>query len=141
MIREHGLLLFMPSELNIAFIKFQAEKELGRSYAGLYLLNDALFRHGCISQETYKIYEQKYGEKLVKAKEVESKPLMKVKMEEDQKLKDLDKQFKNAVDQWELHPSIEWRRKWVKLAEKWKDKIPNAKLVLEFANKEVIPHG
>jgi hypothetical protein len=33
--------------------------------------------------------------------------------------------------QWELHPSPEWRQRWINEAEKWQDKVPEAKVFLK----------
>jgi hypothetical protein len=34
------------------------------------------------------------------------------------------------ASQWELHPNPEWRQHWISEAEKWQDKIPEAKAFL-----------
>lgn len=41
-----------------------------------------------------------------------------------------DKQFKMMLDQWDKHPSQEWRSKVFTEAEKWKDKLESARLLL-----------
>ena len=127
MIREHGLLLFMSSDLNMAFIKFQAQKELGRSYAGLYLLNDALYRHGCISQEVYERLEKKYGTKLVESRPKEAPVLTQEQQKEQQLLAQKDRQFKGMLDQWQTHPDPEWRRRAAEHAGKYLDKLESAR--------------
>jgi hypothetical protein len=35
------------------------------------------------------------------------------------------------ASQWELHPSPEWRQRWINEAEKWQDTIPEAKALLK----------
>ena len=60
-------------------------------------------------------------------------------VEQEQKtLMEKDRMFKMVLDQWELHPALEWRIKWVKEAEKWQDKLPHAKMLVDLANKEEI---
>jgi len=60
-------------------------------------------------------------------------------LEQEQKtLMEKDKMFKLVLEQWELHPALEWRLKWIKEAEKWKDKLPHAKELCDLADKEVV---
>jgi hypothetical protein len=39
--------------------------------------------------------------------------------------------FSSLISQWELHPSIEWRQRWIVEGQKWQDKIPEAKQFLQ----------
>ena len=52
------------------------------------------------------------------------------KLEQAEKL---NKTLGMIADQWALHPSKEWRRRWIKTAEEHSE-LPNAKLVLALAN-------
>ena len=38
--------------------------------------------------------------------------------------------FAGAANQWDTHTSMEWRNRWISEAEKWKDKIQEAKALL-----------
>jgi len=71
-----------------------------------------------------------------KARETATGISEKAKLEADLKLESLDKQFKGVADQWNLHPSPEWRATWIRLAEKLGDTVPNAKRVLALAGVE-----
>jgi hypothetical protein len=46
--QEHIIKICLPPELYLAVIKFQAEKEIGKSYAGLLLLTKAVNQAGAI---------------------------------------------------------------------------------------------
>jgi len=131
--KSHGFLIYLPPELYIAIVKLQADKQLGRCYPVLYALNEGLFRLGYIPKETYETFEKRYSQKLIKE---EPKPLTKQEQEQLKLLKQKEKAFSNVLDQWNIHPSKEWRKGWLKEAEKYKDTIPNAKLVLALASGE-----
>ena len=139
--RPNAHMVFFPTELYMGLIKKMAAFEIGKSAAILDSINEDLFNKGFISKEIYEKFRNAYRKKLldiVRQKEAEVKPLTREQMEEAQKISQLNKQFSMVLEQWNLHPSIEWRLKWVKKAEEWKDKIPNAKLILDLANREVV---
>ena len=131
--KPHGFLIYLPPQLYIAIVKLQADKQLGRCYPVLYALNEGLFRLGYISRETYETFEKRYSQKLIKE---ELKPLTKQEAKQLEQLKEKEKAFSMVLDQWNIHPSQEWRSGWLKEAQKYKDKIPNAKLVLALASEE-----
>jgi len=137
--REHGVLLYLDKTLYKAFIKLQADKGLGRSYAGLLPFVEGLYQLGYLSKKEYEKRVKKYSKSLDEM-EKENKPLTKEQLEKEKKLKDLEKQFSMVIEQWNLHPSLEWRLRWVKQAKEWKDKIPSAKALLDLADKEVVPN-
>jgi len=135
--REHGVLLYLDKTLYKAFIKLQADKNLGRSYAGLLPFVEGLYQLGYLSKKEYEKRVRKYSKSLDEM-EKENEPLTKEQLEKEKKLKDLEKQFSMVIEQWNLHPSLEWRLRWVKKAKEWKDKIPSAKALLDLADKEVV---
>lgn len=67
--REHGVMLFLSNPLYLGFIKLQADKGLGRSYAGLLPFVEGLYRMGYLSKEDYEIYFKKYSQGLTKKTE------------------------------------------------------------------------
>lgn len=69
--REHGLMLFLDGELYHAQSKLQADKCLGRSYAGLRVYTEGIYRLGYISKDCYEAHVEKYEKPLF---EEESKP-------------------------------------------------------------------
>jgi hypothetical protein len=135
--KPHGFLIYLPPQLYIAIVKLQADKQLGRCYPVLYAINEGLFRLGYISTETYETFEKRYSQRLIKE---EPKPLSKQEAKQLEQLKEKEKTFSNVLDQWNIHPSQKWRDGWLKEAQKYKDKIPNAKLVLALANEENNTH-
>ena len=131
--KPHGFLVYLPPQLYIAIVKLQADKQLGRCYPVLYALNEGLFRLGYISRETYETFEKRYSQRLIKE---EPKPLSKQEAKQLEQLKEKEKAFSMVLDQWDIHHSQKWRNGWIKEAQKYKDKIPNAKLILALANEE-----
>jgi hypothetical protein len=62
--QQHKFLLCLDSPLYLAVIKFQAENELGRSYAALSIFVEGLKALNLISQDLYEYYKQKYSKPL-----------------------------------------------------------------------------
>lgn len=135
--REHGVLIYLSKDLYKGYIRLQADKGLGRSYAGLLPFTEGLFRLGYISKEVYEEYIRKYSQPLDM-----KEPLAPVLTLEQQKGKQLleakDKQFKGIIDQWEQHSSLEWRKKVLAEAEKWKDKSEWARHLLELQTPDKV---
>jgi len=65
---------------------------------------------------------------------VKKKRAVKTKVEEESELKKVETQFSRALAQWDLHPSEEWRSKWIKHAEKYAKLVPKAQLILDKAD-------
>ena len=59
--REHGVLIYLSPELYLGFVKLQADKSLGRSYAGLNAFTRGLFEMGYISEEVYEKHMRRYN--------------------------------------------------------------------------------
>lgn len=92
------------------------------------VLREGLIRLGKISESTSQA-------SLLVKKPFESTQAPTAEQSKEQKLlEDQDQQFKKVVEQWDQHPSEEWRADWFARAEKWKDKLESARLVL--ARKE-----
>jgi hypothetical protein len=53
---------------------------------------------------------------------------------EQTELENKQKTFSMVLNQWADHPDKTWRENWFKQAEEWKEKIPNAKLILALKN-------
>ena len=119
-----------------------AKLECSKSAAVLYALNEGLYRLEVISKDNYELLRRRYGRKLKDViaqaqikRESSHIPVLTIEqMKEKQLLAKKDKQFKMMLDQWNLHPSEEWRLKAFKDAEKWKDKLESARDLL--AKKE-----
>ena len=140
--RPNAHMIFLPTELYMGLIKKMAAFEVGKSAAILSSINEDLLRQGFISKETYEKFKASYGKKLVdvvnqKQAEVQALsqalPIRRVQLAEDVRVANLEKEFKMALDQWNLHPGLEWRLKWLKRAEQHKDEVPSAKLPVELA--------
>ena len=137
--RSHVHPVFLPVELYVAISKAMADLEIGKSSAILLMIAEGLHSRGFLSREDYEVLRKKYERKLVEIVRRGDEPLTKEQLEKEKKLKDLEKQFSMVIEQWDLHPSLEWRLRWVKKAKEWKDKIPSAKALLDLADKEVVP--
>lgn len=127
--REHGVMLFLDNELYVGFIKLQAERKLGRSFAGLLPFIEGLYQMGYISSKVYEHHKQKYSQPLLVE---ESKVLTKEEQKEKQEEEKLNKTLELVADQWEIHPSVDWRNKWIDFA-KQHPELANAKRVLALS--------
>lgn len=76
-----------------------------------------------------------------KARELSTGITREEKFQKDAEISKITKTFSEVIKQWSLQRSNprKWREGWVKKAEKWKDIVPNAKLVLGLANGETVP--
>ena len=109
--------------------KFQVQKEIGKSYAGLLLINKAAYQEQLITKEVYEKYLYRYSRKLVP--EEQPQKLTSEEQKEKQKLDEKARTFAMLASQWELHPNSEWRQRWINDAERWQDKVPEAKGLLK----------
>jgi hypothetical protein len=127
--QEHIMKICLPPELYLAVIKFQVEKEIGKSYAGLLLLTKAVYQEQLITREDYEKFQYRYSRRLV----AEEKPqkLTSEQQKEKQKMDEKARTFSSLISQWELHPSVEWRQRWISEGQKWENQIPEAKAFLQ----------
>jgi hypothetical protein len=127
--KEHGVLIYLSRELYNGFIRLQADKGLGRSYAGLLPFVEGLYRLGYISKEVYAEHVRKYSQPLgaecsatiVLSKEQQDKKLL---------LERKENQFKGQLEQWDDHPDPKWRIRAIAEAEKYPE-LEYAKLLIE----------
>jgi len=131
--REHGVMLYLSKPLYVGFIRLQADKGLGRSYAGLLPFTEGMYRLGYISKEVYEEHIKKYSQQLVL-----DPPLTAERIHEKQILERKEIFFKRVLDQWDIHPQPSWRNKAFILAEEWKDRVPSAQLILDLHEKPVL---
>ena len=123
--QEHIVKICLPPELYLAVTKFQVQKEIGRTYAGLLLLTKAVYQEQLISREVYEKYLYRYSRKLVP--EEQTPKLSAEQQKEKQKLDEKARSFSAAYNQWEEHPDPKWRQWWINEAEKWQDKMQEAR--------------
>lgn len=124
-------MLFLSKELYRGFIKLQADKNLGRSYAGLLPFIEGLFKLGYISQEVYESHIKKYSVPLTE----DNKPTIE-KLQAKSEHDELVKQFSNIIKDWS-NMKAKSKGYWVKKAREHQADIPNAKLILELAETKV----
>ena len=129
--KEHGLMLYLSPELTIALVKLQAERELGRSYAGLLAFVEGMNYLGLLSKEDYVRLKTRYSSGLIK-----EKPLTLDELKAKRQLEEEDRLFSMVLDQWAEHPDKKWREDWITRAKQWKDKLKSAELVVALANGE-----
>lgn len=129
--QEHCLRLFLSKELYIAFIKLQADRSLGRSYAGLLPFVEGLHLMGYLNESQYEAHKKKYSISL-------NQDPKQVTLEENEKLqesKKLNKLFGQIIDQFDLHKDKPgWVDLWFHKAEK-NGEIPNAKKLLALVQE------
>ena len=128
--QEHYVRLFLDKELYVAFIKLQADKTLGRSYAGLLAFTEGLFHMGYINREVYETHVKKYSDKLVGKKQ-----LTLAETQEMEKNIQLARFFKAVAEQWETL-SPEQRAAHLKRALAAKAKVPEAELIVQLYQRE-----
>ena len=127
--QEHIMKICLPPELYLAVIKFQVQKEIGKSYAGLLLITKAAYQEQLIPKEVYEKYLYRYSRKLVP--EEHPQKLTSEEQKAKQKMDEKARAFDGAASQWSDHLNVTWRKWWISEAEKWQDKIPEAKAFLQ----------
>lgn len=128
--REHGVMLYLSPELYVGFVKLQADKGLGRSYAALLCFIEGLHKFGYVTKEVHERHKEKYSLPLVQQK---SKPLTKEEFEKQQKLEEWEKRFSRAIQQWNTM-NKKAREYYIEKAKKLCTNISNAELILALAN-------
>ena len=73
----------------------------------------------------------RYSRKLVN-EDVVAKHMTLEKQNENAEIQKMQQRFSLVLTQWSLHPDSAWRSSWIQKAEQYKDKIPNAKLILDL---------
>lgn len=128
--REWKVMLCLNKELYRAFIKVQADKDLGRSYAGLLPFVEGLYHMGYIAQDVYEKNVKHYSEPLIKKEEVPESPEQKqarVSLESE------DTIFKETIAQFSLHAqNSQWLLKWQQKAEKFQSRLDSARTLLSM---------
>lgn len=129
--REHGVMLYLDSPLYLGFIKLQADKSLGRSYAGLLAFVEGLHQMGYLNQEQYQAHKKRYTIPLDKD------PIQVTLNEHEtlQKRKKLNTLFGQVIEQWDLHKAKSWRENWLQKAREHGE-LPNAKRLLAFVEEK-----
>jgi len=121
---EHGVLLYLSNPLYLGFVRLQADKGLGRSYAALLPFVEGLYHMGYISKEVYEQHARKYSQPLVVQKSLSQ-------VHEQQRLSELEKQFSQVAEQWaSLKPTTQTY--WLEKA-KENSEIGTANLILKLA--------
>jgi hypothetical protein len=146
--REHIHSIFLNAVHYVGVAKLMAKLESSKSAAVLYALNEGLHSLEVISKEDYDLLAKRYGRKLKDviaqgqiSREPSHVPILTIEQtKEKQLLEQKDKQFKGILNQWQLHPSLEWRQKVFTDAEKWKDKLESARLLLARTECDIISH-
>ena len=126
-------MLYLAPELYHGFVKMQADRNLGRSYAALLAYVEGLHRLGYINQDVYEKYTEKYDVPLVVQEE--SKPLTRKQIEKEKKNAEWSKQFSKIAKEWNTlnEKSKHW---YINKARELVDKVPEAKLILDLDNKD-----
>jgi hypothetical protein len=101
--QEHIMKLCLPPELYLAVAKFQVQKEIGKSYAGLLLVTKALYQEKLISKEIYEKFLYRYSRKLVPEDQPEK--MTAEQLREKQKLIEKARTFSMLASQWDYIPA------------------------------------
>jgi hypothetical protein len=125
--QEHKVRLYLDKELYVAFIRLQADKSLGRSYAGLLPFVEGLYHMGYINKEVYQQHVAKYSDKLIGKKQ-----LTLAESQEMEKNIKLGKLFEAVAKQWQ-NLRKEQRQAHLKLAQANRQKVPQAEIIIQLA--------
>jgi hypothetical protein len=125
--REHGVLLYLSKDLYSGWVRLQADKDLGRTYAGLLPFTEGLYRLGYISKEVYEEHLKKYSQPLTAKEELTDSQL-----KEKERLEKENHYFKAVLEEWDNRP-IEWKNKMISYAKKHSES-ENAKLLIAKGN-------
>jgi hypothetical protein len=125
--QDHYLRLFLDKELYVALIRLQADKGLGRSYAGLLPFVEGLYHMGYINLDVYQKHVAKYSESLTKKKQLTLAETLEMEKNIQQA-----RYFKAVADQWEmLTPSQQQAH--LKRALAARTNVPEAELIITLA--------
>jgi len=127
--QEHKVMLFLDKELYVAFIRLQADKTIGRSYAGLLPFVEGLYHMGYINRDVYQTHVQRYSDKLVGKKQ-----LTLAETQEMERNIQLAKLFEAIAKQWG-NLTQEQQQAHFKRALTLRQKIPQAELIIQLANR------
>jgi hypothetical protein len=119
----------VKAELYLAVIDYQSKNKIGKSFAGLLLVNKAAYQKNLTSREGYEKFPYTYSRKLVADEEPQI--LTVEQQREKQKIAEKARTFLNLSSQWDLNPNREWRQRWINDALNWQDKIPETKMFLK----------
>lgn len=128
--QEHVIKLCLCPELNLATAQLQVNKKVSKPAAGLLIYAEGAHNLGLITRDVYDSLVARYSRKIVFERRTQK--LTQEQQREKQVLEEKARLFGFLLpSQWELHPKPEWRQKWFAEAEKWKGKVPEAKIFLE----------
>jgi hypothetical protein len=127
--REHGVMLYLDKTSYKAFIRPQADKGLGRSFAELLPFIEGLHHMGYLTDPEHEERVKKYSQPLCE----EARPLTTEQVQQKSEVANWEKRFSLAIKEWSSMPekSQVWH---VQKAKELLDGVPNAKLVLALAN-------
>jgi len=133
-LRQHGLLLYLGPKEVIALAKLQANKELGRSFAGKLALTEGFHQHGVLSDEDYEEAKTRYTVSLIQKNK---KPPTLKQIQKKQELTELENYYSRALDQWVI---MKPKSKEYYLAKAKNDakKVKAARLLLDLANPKIL---
>ena len=135
MAKPHEVQIYLAPEIRSAIIKYMSAHDLDKQFACQCLIVKQLYQEQRITKEVYEFYLCRYSKTISSLAEHEPvKPSLEATMEQQRKA-EKTRQFSMVLDQWSIH-GVEWRSKWILEAEKYKDQIAVAKLVLDLGGKQ-----
>lgn len=124
--KEHVIQLALDKPLYIRFLQLQADKKLGRPYAGLLAFVEGMYRLGYLSKEDYEKYSQRYSKPL---EEDSEKPLTLEDLKSQEQLNQIKEKLKLALEQFETMPQTS-KQYYLKKAHEFKE-LPEAQLFIQ----------
>jgi hypothetical protein len=132
---DHTVPLHLAPELRSGLIKYMEKHDLDKQFAALCLLTKSLRSEGLLSEEAYNFYMARYSKTVSSMSPMnqQTKPLTLDELKVQQKLDEKTRYFQAILKgEWTTHPSPEWRKKVLVIADEWKDRVPQARLVLDL---------
>lgn len=135
---DHTVPLHLAPELRSGLIKYMEKHDLDKQFAALCLLTKSLHSEGFLSKEAYDFYLARYSKTVSSMSPMmqqQSKPLTLDELKIQQKIEEKTRYFQAILKgEWQAHPSPEWRKKVIVIAEEWKDRVPQARYVLDLGS-------
>jgi hypothetical protein len=116
----------------MGFIQLQADKHLGKSYAGLLCFVEGLYHLGYLSKAQYLAHVKRYSIPLDK----DPDQVALEEVEAARERKQLNRTFINVIQDWHLHQDEpEWQAYWMTKA-KQNGELSGARRLLAFVEEQ-----
>jgi hypothetical protein len=128
--------LFIDKAVQQALIDSAHKNRISTLYAAQMHLIKSLRSDNFLKDSDYQRLLQQFTQPLTK--EEPPKPQSPEEIKQQQIIDEKNRLFQMVLSQWDLTHKPGWKEDWLRQAEKWQDKVPTAKALLERYAKQVI---